>query len=35
MGAPPPNSLPAQAESYDFEIEEVVDDATATIARPR
>ncbi len=33
MGAPPLKALPAQAKSYDFEIEEVVDDATATHPR--
>ena len=33
MGAPPPKSLPAQAISYDFEIEEVMDEPAVTQSR--
>jgi hypothetical protein len=35
MGAHPPKSLPAQAASYDYEIEEVVDEAPVPASRPK
>jgi hypothetical protein len=35
MGAPPSKNLPAQATSYDYEIEEVVDEVATPAARPK
>lgn len=35
MGAPPPKHLPPQATSYDYEIEEVVDEVTSPANRPK